>query len=69
MFDALMPAGWLQISDTIHTLNTFENWNVVRYNLSRNIHKNVLSLKRREKLECSASVEKTNILIKKSRVR
>lgn len=64
-----MPAGWLQISDTIHTLNKFENWNVIRYNLSRNIHKNIFSLKSREKLEYSASVEKTNnfILIKKSR--
>ena len=32
MFDALLPAGWLQdYSNTIKTLSTFENRNFIRY--------------------------------------
>ena len=36
MFDALIPAGWLQYTYTIQTLfffNTFENRNFKHYNL------------------------------------
>ena len=58
MFDALMPAGWLQnYTDTRKTLNTFENQKCHTLQ-SKNVHKNIFNLKWTEKLEYSASVRK-----------
>ena len=47
VYQALITAGWNRRCNP-ETPNTFENRNVVRYK-SKNIHKNILSLKWAEK--------------------
>ena len=63
---ALMPIGCLKSCfNTIQTLNTFENEQVIRYNEYKNIHNGIFTLQSAEK-GYSASARKTIFLLKKS---
>ena len=48
-------------------VRTFENRNVIHFNLYKNIYKNIFILKSAEKLDCSASPKKNSIFIKKKK--